>query len=106
MDENISDGGGLKAAYNAYLNYEKDHGIEPRLPGLKLTPHQLYFIQVASTDCGKLRKQAIEFGLSRNVHSPKRYRIVGPMSNSDEFAKTFNCPKGSPMNPYKKCQIW
>lgn len=106
LGENISDSGGLKAAYYAYLDYEKQFGIEPRLPALEYTPHQLFFIQEASTSCGKERKEMLEYYLKKDGHSPRRFRIIGPYSNSEEFAKTFNCPKGSPMNPNEKCQIW
>ena len=40
------------------------------------------------------------------VHSPGPYRILGPLSNNDDFARDFNCPVGSKMNPAKKCQVW
>ena len=39
-------------------------------------------------------------------HSPGAFRIIGPLSNNDDFAKDFNCPKGSQMNPEKKCTVW
>lgn len=41
-----------------------------------------------------------------DVHSTARLRVIGPVSNSEDFAKAFNCPVGSPMNPENKCNIW
>ena len=39
-------------------------------------------------------------------HSPGKYRILVPLSNNEDFAKDFNCPAGSGMNPEKKCKVW
>lgn len=38
-------------------------------------------------------------------HSPTQFRVRGPLSNNEEFAKAWNCPVGSPMNNEKKCQV-
>ncbi|KAJ8321012.1 hypothetical protein KUTeg_002599 [Tegillarca granosa] len=56
--------------------------------------------------CGNVRpKEALRRILADN-HSHYRYRVIGSMQNSEDFAKVFNCPSGSYMNPKKKCQIW
>lgn len=39
-------------------------------------------------------------------HSPNRLRVIGAVSNTNDFSKAFKCPKGSPMNPDDKCNIW
>ena len=38
-------------------------------------------------------------------HSPTQFRVRGPLSNNEEFAKAFSCRVGSPMNNEKKCSV-
>ena len=42
------------------------------------------------------------------AHTPDALRSIGPLRNSPEFAKTFNCPAGSYMNPSddERCHVW
>lgn len=46
MGENIADNGGLKTAYMAYRHWvkSKDSNEVKDLPGLTLTPEQLFFV--------------------------------------------------------------
>ena len=106
LGENIADNGGLKEAYRAYQMYIEGKPTEPTLPGLEYTAEQLFFIQSASFFCGKYRKEITEYELKTDGHSPNMYRVIGSMSNSKEFAETFQCKANSPMNPIDKCQIW
>jgi putative endopeptidase len=41
-------------------------------------------------------------------HSPGRWRVNGPLSNLDEFAKAFAVPEGAPMRrpAEKRVTIW
>jgi membrane metallo-endopeptidase-like protein 1 len=104
--ENIADNGGIKEAYRAYRRWTKDHGREARLPGLEFSADQLFWISAANIWCGKFRPEVLKLRINAGVHSPAKFRVIGPLSNSPEFAQSFNCPVGSPMNPRKKCSVW
>lgn len=44
--------------------------------------------------------------ITTGVHSPGQFRVLGPISNMEEFSKDFSCPLGSKMNPTHKCVVW
>lgn len=107
IGEDIADNGGLKEAYRAYRKLISKRGKEePRLPVLNYTPDQLFFIGAAQVWCGELRQQAKLIYLQTDFHSPRRFRVVGPFQNNEEFSKAFSCPVGSYMNPQRKCHVW
>lgn len=104
--ENIADNGGLKEAYRAYNRWVKRNGNELVLPGLDLTPNQLFWVGAANTWCSKYRPKSLEMRIRTGAHSPGNFRVKGPFSNSREFSQDFNCRIGSPMNPVNKCEVW
>lgn len=104
--ENIADNGGIKEAFKAYQRWVKENGAEAALPGLRYTPQQLFWISAANVWCGKYRPEAMKLRIMSGSHSPPSYRVIGPMSNTPEFAQEFNCAPGTPMNPVKKCSVW
>lgn len=106
--ENIADNGGLKQAYRAYTNWLKTQTEEePRLPGLThLSDHHLFFLNFAQVWCGTMRPEASVNRIRTGLHSPGKFRVIGTLQNSEDFAKVFQCPKNSYMNPQNKCQIW
>ncbi|XP_040902239.1 endothelin-converting enzyme-like 1 [Toxotes jaculatrix] len=106
LGENIADMGGLKLSYYAYQKWVREHGPERPLPGLKYTHEQLLFIAFAQNWCMKRRSQSIYLQLLTDKHAPEHYRVIGSVSQFDEFARVFHCPKGSPMNPADKCSVW
>ncbi|KAH6933640.1 hypothetical protein HPB50_017253 [Hyalomma asiaticum] len=104
--ENIADNGGVKQAFKAYKSSVERWGPEPHLPGLNLTHDQLFFLTYAQIWCGTTRPEHAVNTIRTGNHSPGRFRVIGVVSNSVDFAKAYHCKPGSPMNPTKKCVVW
>ncbi|KAH8362537.1 hypothetical protein KR084_013065 [Drosophila pseudotakahashii] len=104
--ENIADNGGLKQAFRAYKKWETLHGREQLLPGLNMTHDQLFFLNYAQIWCGSMRPEDALTKIRSAVHSPGFVRVLGPLSNSHDFASAYNCPMGSTMHPAEKCSVW
>lgn len=104
--ENIADNGGLKQSFRAYKKWTEKNGVEPKLPGLNLTHDMLFYLNYAQIWCGSMRPEDALTKIRSSVHSPGIIRVIGPLSNSKDFAKAFNCPEGSRMNPVHKCSVW
>ncbi|XP_034671891.1 neprilysin-1 isoform X2 [Drosophila subobscura] len=104
--ENIADNGGLKQAFRAYKKWEKLHGRELQLPGLNMTHDQLFFLNYAQIWCGSMRPEDALTKIRSSVHSPGFVRVLGPLSNSRDFAHAYSCPLGCNMNPEEKCSVW
>ncbi|RXM29301.1 Endothelin-converting enzyme-like 1 [Acipenser ruthenus] len=106
LGENIADMGGLKLSYYAYQKWIREHGPEQPLPGLKYTHEQLLFIAFAQNWCMKRRSQSTYLQLLTDKHAPEHYRVIGSVSQFDEFGRVFHCPRASPMHPIHKCSVW
>ncbi|XP_076652047.1 neprilysin-1 [Halictus rubicundus] len=104
--ENIADNGGLKQSFRAYRKWVSIHGEEPLLPGINLTHDQLFFLNYAQIWCGSMRPEDALTKIRSSVHSPGPIRVLGPLSNSEDFARAYDCPPDSPMNPKHKCSVW
>ncbi|XP_040582346.1 neprilysin-2 [Lepeophtheirus salmonis] len=107
LPENIADNGGLRAAYRAFIEWKNNNTKSIRLlPGLNFTSNQLFWLSGANMWCTKYLKENLEEVLLTNEHSPTSARVVLSFSNHEEFAKDFNCPTNSPMNPPDRCRVW
>lgn len=105
--ENIADNGGLREAFRAYNFYVAANGAEPQLPGLEqYTSEQIFFLSYANLWCGVETPERLEDQILTDPHSPSKYRVLGPLSNNEDFAAQFKCPAGSPMNRVNDCIIW
>ncbi|KAF7996611.1 hypothetical protein HCN44_002257 [Aphidius gifuensis] len=108
LSENIADNGGIREAYRAYLRLKKrKKSTEKLLPGLsEYTQEQLFFIGFAQVWCGNYTSGALKSKLIEGAHAPNHFRVIGTLSNNQEFSKAWNCPVGSFMNPVHKCILW
>ncbi|XP_014108934.1 PREDICTED: kell blood group glycoprotein isoform X5 [Pseudopodoces humilis] len=102
--ENTADTGGVAIAYQAYKNWLKKHK-EKDLPKIGLSHDQLFYLSFAHAMCGHQDPEMLQSSLNTDPHSPLPLRVSGPVSNSQDFSKSFQCPSGSPMNPDNKCCI-
>ncbi|RWS00482.1 Peptidase-like protein, partial [Dinothrombium tinctorium] len=106
LSENIADNGGIKATNKASKQYKMNEGSKKILPYLNMTQEQLFFLNFAQMCCSSKSKQALVTSLFTDAHSPAEIRVIGSLSNSYDFARAYNCPSESKMNPAKKCSVW
>ncbi|XP_004926376.1 neprilysin-4 [Bombyx mori] len=114
--ENIADNGGVRAALDAYrlhaarapaASAASAAPAADALPGLPhYSPTQLFHLGFAQIWCGNSTVGALKSKIVEGVHSPNKVRVIGTLSNSEEFAEAWKCPVGSPMNPEHKCVLW
>nr|XP_019965271.1 PREDICTED: phosphate-regulating neutral endopeptidase [Paralichthys olivaceus] len=110
LAENIADNGGIREAFRAYRRWvdESRGGVEePLLPGVGLNNNQLFFLSYAHVRCNSYRPEAARDQIQSGAHSPPKYRVVGAMSNYEEFRNVFSCPESSVMNRgAQSCRVW
>uniref|UniRef100_A0A8R1ETN5 Peptidase_M13 domain-containing protein n=1 Tax=Caenorhabditis japonica TaxID=281687 RepID=A0A8R1ETN5_CAEJA len=103
--ENVADLLGTTAIWNAYndLNAEEK---EIYIVGLEdYSSDKLFFHIRAAQMCSVFDTQSLESRLELS-HGVTSFRVNGVFANMESFAKTFQCPTGSPMNPVQKCKIF
>lgn len=107
LTENIADNGGIRLAFNAFQSSSPESLGNPSGVG-GLTQGQLFFVAYAQNWCEKTTPERQAYLASRSWYNyaPNRYRVIGSLSNSSEFAASFGCPARSPMNPPRKCEVW
>jgi predicted metalloendopeptidase len=104
LGENIADNGGIRASYNAYRRVA---GKSKMLPGLSdYTNDQLFFIAFGQLWCAYTTELSFFNDVVSNDHSPDPIRVLGTLSNNEDFAEAFDCPVNSRMNPQTKCVLW
>ncbi|RQM20184.1 hypothetical protein B5M09_011579 [Aphanomyces astaci] len=101
LGENIADNGGLKSSFRAYREYLKEFPSQnTEEAGVKL-----FYFSYARAWCSKNTPGQILDKFWR-THTLERYRVTGALQNNPEFARVFQCPTDSYLNPSKKCLLW
>ena len=88
LGENIADIGGLRVSYEAFKLATKGKDLKP-IDGF--TPDQRFFIAFAQGWRTNQRPEALRLGVTSDVHSPVRWRVIGPVADFPEFRKAFGC---------------
>jgi putative endopeptidase len=84
--ENIADLGGVVMGYEAFKK-SKQFKSNEKISGL--TPNERFFLAYGYAWMVNTNKEALAQQVMTDVHSPAKYRVNGPLSNSPEFYKTF-----------------
>ncbi|KAI8044964.1 neprilysin-1 [Drosophila gunungcola] len=118
-DENIADAGGLRESLAAYRSHmkqlqrsagENNETLAPQrneqMPGLDVSPEQLFFLGFAQLWCAAYEEEHYWEELTQE-HTIDKYRVLGAVSNNEDFAEVYNCPLGSAMHPKAEtCRVW
>ncbi|XP_018579477.1 neprilysin-2-like isoform X2 [Anoplophora glabripennis] len=105
ISENFADLVGIDVAYEAYVAWAEQYEKEQQLPGLSFSPSQLFWIQFGAVNCYK-HLDSVPWTVDKDTHSTMRYRVINALKNSENFAKDFECPEASVMNPLEKCHVF
>jgi putative endopeptidase len=101
LGENTADNGGLLVAGLAV-----DRLPTASEPYKGFTPRQLVFLGFSQIWCQNRTEQIARMLAQVDPHSSARERVIGPLSNSPEFAKAFSCKPGDKMVAAKSCRVW
>jgi len=106
LGENTADNGGVRLATMALKELEKSKSVAADVDGF--TPEQRLYLGFAQVWCQNQTEKDARLRAQVDPHSAARWRVIGPLSNTPEFAKAFSCKAGDAMVPAegKACRVW
>ena len=99
LGENIADIGGLRVSYEAFRLATANKRLAP-IDGF--TPDQRFFIAFAQGWRTNERPETVRRRIQSDVHSPSRWRVLGPVEDFPEFRIAFGAPPKAEVRP----QVW
>ena len=114
LGENTADNGGVRVAMRALHNLQTEQSKSGKGGAEELaskvihgfTPEQRLFLGYGQIWCEKQTDAAMRQQVQTNPHSPGRFRVIGVVQNSEDFAKAFSCKPGQKMVSEKACRVW
>jgi putative endopeptidase len=94
LGENIADLGGILIGLDAFKKTEQYKKGE-KIGGL--TPVQRFFLGYSLSWLSQIRPENLARRLLSDVHSPSKWRVIGPLTNIPEFYDAFGIKPGDPM---------
>ncbi|MHB8872819.1 MAG: M13 family metallopeptidase [Myxococcaceae bacterium] len=106
LGENVADLGGVKLAHAAMQGWYSERGAAD--DGYRFTRSQQFFLGFAQSWCTKVRPETARLRVAVDTHSPPYWRVVGPLSDSEDFKRAFACREGSKMvrRAPVRCEVW
>jgi putative endopeptidase len=94
LGENIADLGGVLLGFDAFKQTDEYKKGE-KIAGY--TPTQRFFLGYALSWLENERPEELRTQVLTDVHSPAKYRVLGPLTNVDAFYEAFNVKPGNKM---------
>jgi endothelin-converting enzyme/putative endopeptidase len=106
LGESIGDLAGAKIAYRAFKISQRGKPPAPTIDGL--TPDQQFFIAWGQFRGDELRPEFARTMVQSDPHPVAKFRVIGSVSNLQEFQQAFQCKAGAPMvrKPEERCEVW
>lgn len=92
LGENMGDLGGISIAFEGLQRFLRENGRPGLMNGF--TPEQRFFISWATIWRSKEKEEYLRTQINTNPHAPNRYRVMGPLSNSQSFHEAFSLKPG------------
>ena len=92
--ENIADLAGISMGFEAFKKTQQFKNNQV-IAGLK--PDQRFFLAYGLAWMINMRPEALANQVKSDVHSPAKYRVIGPLANMPEFYSAFGIKEGDAM---------
>ncbi len=93
--ENIADIGGIMMGYEAF---KKTAQYKEKKEIAGLSPDKRFFLGYALAWMINTRPESLADQVRSDVHSPAKFRVIGPLANMRDFHRTFNVKPGDAMH--------